>query len=83
MAARSAAAAAAAVEHLMTVKEWAVLIRVPPSTAYGIIAAGLVEPTDVSASPGGRPRLRISESAHAAYLKQQKLTPRGTRRGAR
>ena len=71
-----------AAERMMTVREWATLIGVSRSQAYALIAAGLVEPNNVSDDDTGRPLLRISESAHAAYVKRSTLAAPG-RRGAR
>lgn len=53
-------------ERLYTVPEWAALIGVSRTTAYAIIGAGQVERVDVGL--GSRPRVRISESAHRAYV---------------
>jgi predicted site-specific integrase-resolvase len=84
MAARSTSSAPpAAAEQLMTVPQWAALLGVARTTAYRIVSEGLVEPTNVSSSLTGRPRLRISETAHAAYLKRRKLASSAPRRGVR
>ena len=82
MATRSTSALPAA-EQLMTVSEWAALIRVKRSTAYKLIADGQVEPTNVSTSAKGRPELRISPSAHADFVKRRTLAAPTSKRGRR
>lgn len=57
---------AAAGERLMTVIQFGERIGVPRSTAYGIVAAGLIDWTNIST--GKKPRIRISEAAFQRYV---------------
>lgn len=66
---------AAAGERYMSVKDFAVRIDVPRSTAYRIIAAGLIDVTNVSAGTR-RPRLRISEAAFERYVAAREIKGR-------
>jgi hypothetical protein len=78
----AARARAAVDDRLWSVEEWGQVLGVSRAQAYRLVAAGHVEPTDVGAS--GRPRLRISRTAHEAYLKRRAIAPPSrTRRGAR
>lgn len=55
----------------MTLKEWAALIRVSPTTAWRKVAAGEVAVVNVGTSK--RPRLRVTDRAHEAYLNKNQV----------
>lgn len=55
----------------MSVQDFGRRIKVSRASAYRIVAAGLVELTNVGT--GDRPRLRITEAALSAYLERQRI----------
>ena len=56
----------------MTVRQFAARLQVPLSTAYRIVASGLIKSTNISTGKRKR-RYRITEAQYLAYLKSREM----------
>jgi excisionase family DNA binding protein len=56
----------------MTVRQFAVRLQVPLSTAYRIVASGAIRSVNISTGKHKR-RYRITERAYQAYLTEREM----------
>jgi len=71
------------IDHPVSANQLAKLLRNRPATVLGWIKTGELEAIDVSATPGGKPRWRITPDAWDRFAASRAATPAPKRRKRR